>query len=127
MDDATQIDLALDNGLERGPGAVLDHLRIDLVEVEIFTMNGIRAVPVGGVQTFRSGVDFQNGNPNGIRAEVPKRGGYLIRVVVTGEVNEDCCPGPPPGCPVYRKIWDYRDDKVEIRAQLPKFLKCDYL
>ena len=30
MDDAIQIDLALDNGLERGPGAVLDHLRIDL-------------------------------------------------------------------------------------------------
>ena len=52
-------------------------------------------IQIGKTQRFVNGHDFQNGDPDGINAKVPESGGYQMVVTVYGEIDEDCCPGPP--------------------------------
>lgn len=58
-------------------------------------------------QIFRDGKDFYGGNPNGLHFKAPESGGYVMVVRVYGKPNADCCPGPPPGRPVYEAWWPY--------------------
>ena len=82
-------------------------------------------IQIGETQTFVNGYDYQNGDPDGIHAEIPSTGGFLMTVTVYGEINEDCCPGPPPGRPVFRSIWPYTEyGGFPVFKMLPSFSHC---
>jgi len=85
-------------------------------------------VPVYADQVFRNGVDFSVGNPNGIHFNVPKNGHFSMEVTVIGEPNDDCCPGDPPGRPVFKARWGYVTyGGFSLFANLPEFNFCLYL
>lgn len=56
-------------------------------------------------QNFVDGQDFFGGNPNGLHFQVPATGEFIMEVIAYGKPNEDCCPGPPVGRPVFKTIW----------------------
>lgn len=91
------------------------------------TLIGAVGQDIHPVQVFRNGIDFSGGNPNGIRIEVPKAGNYSMVVEVYGETDEDCCPGSPPGKPVFKAVWNYfSTDNQPVFKCVPKFSYCIY-
>jgi hypothetical protein len=68
-------------------------------------------------QVFKRYNDFPSGDPSGKGVQVPETGGYVMVVTIIGEESADCCPGPPPGRPVYRTVWPYGETQLQFRVR----------
>lgn len=102
-----------------------------IISINTIQMNGAGnpvTVPVYADQVFKNGVDFSGGNPNGIQFNIPKNGFFSMDVTVIGEPNDDCCPGDPPGRPVFKARWGYvNHGGFSLYANLPEFKYCLFL
>lgn len=72
-------------------------------------------------QIFKRYPDFPDGDPNGLGVQLPESGGSIMIVTIYGEPNADCCPGPPPGRPIFRLFWPYGkvETSIRIRRMIP--------
>lgn len=107
-----------------------DQNKATQVTIETFTLDSQgKMIKLYDPQIFLDGRDFYGGDPGGLHFKAPEKGGFLMVVSVYAEPNEDCCPGPPPGRPVYREIWPWVeiDRGYPVVVNLPHFTgECLY-
>lgn len=73
--------------------------------------------------------DFPSGDPNGLGFNVPQTGGYAMLIQIYGEIDTDCCPGPPPGRPYFEGFWPYDDTEngFRLRHIIPEYRYCIFI
>ncbi len=104
------------------------------VHTQTFTFNEQMGVyQISGKKKFLDGTDFHNGDPDNLLVPIPVTGSWFMIIDVVGEVDEDCCPGDPPGRPVYRETITYIEGRKPYSTAyaprfhvLPEFEECEY-
>ena len=98
------------------------------VDVRVLSMNTDNGTlyDLYPVQTFVNGRDFFYGNPGSLGITMPRSGGFFLEVTVYGEPDSDCCPGAPPGRPLFRAMHPYDEYGGVGRFNVPRFVQCLY-